>query len=88
MCAKNTAVAEIVEEQPMDIKAKISEIVDKIKKNPELMDNFKKDPEATIEKIAGVDLPDGIADKVVSGVKTALAGDKLSGAASALKKLF
>lgn len=72
----------------MDIKAKISEIVDKLKKDPNLMANFKKDPEATIEKIAGIDLPDGIADKVVSGVQAKLSGDKLSGAASALKKLF
>ena len=72
----------------MDIKAKISEIVDKLKKDPNLMANFKKDPEATIEKIAGIDLPDGIADKVVSGIQAKLSGDKLSGAASALKKLF
>lgn len=69
----------------MDIKAKITEIVDKIKGDPKLMDKFKKDPEKTIEGVAGVDIPDGMADKVVSGVKAKLAGDKIS---DGLKKLF
>ena len=72
----------------MDIKAKINEIVDKIKNDPSLKEEFAKNPEAAIEKVAGVDIPDGIADQVVSGVKAKLTGDKLSGAASALKKLF
>ncbi len=72
----------------MDIKAKISEIVDKIKKDPSLMEKFKKDPEKTIEGLLGVDIPDGALDKVVNGVKAALASDKLSGIAGSLKKLF
>lgn len=72
----------------MDIKAKISEIVDKIKKDPSLMEKFKKDPEKTIEGLLGVDIPDGALDKVVDGVKAALASDKLSGIAGSLKKLF
>lgn len=72
----------------MDIKAKITEIVDKIKNDPDLMKEFTADPEKAIEKLLGVDIPDGIADKVIDGVKSALAGDKLKGAASALKNLF
>lgn len=72
----------------MDIKTKISEIVDKIKNDPSLMEKFKKDPEKTIEGLLGVDIPDGAVDKVVDGVKAALAGDKLSGIAGSLKKLF
>jgi hypothetical protein len=72
----------------MDIKKKIEEIVDKIKGDPALKENFAKDPEKTIEKLLGVDIPDGVADKVIDGVKVALAGDKLSGLAGKLKNLF
>lgn len=72
----------------MDIKAKINEIVDKIKSNPSLKDDFTKDPEKTIEKLIGVNLPDGVADKVIDGVKAKLTGDKLSGVADKLKGLF
>ena len=72
----------------MDIKKKIGEIVEKIKSSPALMEDFKKDPEKTIEKLLGVDIPDGVADKVVDGVKAALAGDKLAGLAGKLKNLF
>lgn len=72
----------------MDIKAKINEIVEKIKKDPSLKDDFSKDPEKAIEKVIGVDIPDGALDTVVSGVKAKLAGDKLSGVADTLKNLF
>ena len=72
----------------MDIKAKINEIVEKIKNDPDLKEDFKKDPEKAIEKLLGVDIPDGVAEQVVSGVKAKLTGDKLSGAMDSLKKLF
>ncbi len=44
--------------------------------------------EKAIESLAGVDIPDGMVDKVVDGVKAKIAGDKLSGAMDSLKKLF
>lgn len=72
----------------MDIKAKIGEITDKIKNDPSLKEEFTKNPESAIEKLLGVDIPDGAIDKVVDGVKAKLTADKLSGAASTLKKLF
>lgn len=72
----------------MDIKAKINEIVDKIKKNPQLKDDFQKDPEKAVEKLIGVDIPDGMLDKLVDGVKAKLAGDQMSGIAGKLKGLF
>ena len=52
------------------------------------MKAFQKDPEKTIEDIAGVDIPDGMLDKVVSGVQAKLSGDKLSGALGSIKKMF
>ena len=72
----------------MDIKAKIGEITDKIKNDPSLKEEFTKNPESAIEKLLGVDIPDGAIDKVVDGVKAKLTADKLSGAVGALKKLF
>ena len=72
----------------MDIKKKIEEIVEKIKGDDSLKKDFAKDPEKTVEKLLGVDIPDGIADKVIDGVKAALTGDKLAGIAGKLKNLF
>jgi len=72
----------------MDIKAKIDEIVNKVKNDPTLMESFQKDPVKTVEKVAGVDIPDGVEDQLVNGVKAAMTSDKLAGAADALKKLF
>ena len=72
----------------MDIKAKINEIADKIKNDPSLKEDFQKDPEKAIEKVIGVDIPDGMVDKVVDGVKAKLTADKLGGVAGKLKGLF
>lgn len=72
----------------MDIKEQISSIVEKISKDSALQEQFKKDPIKAVEQLLGVDLPDDVMEKVVSGVKAKLAGDKLAGAADALKGLF
>ena len=72
----------------MDIKAKISEIADKIKDTPSLKDDFAKEPEKTIEKLIGVDIPDGVAEKIIDGVKAKLTADSLSGIAGKIKGLF
>lgn len=72
----------------MDIKKKVDEIVEKLKKDPALLQSFQKEPIKTIEKITDIDIPDNMEDKIVTGVKAALAGNKLSDAADAVKKLF
>lgn len=72
----------------MDIKAKIEEVVGKIKNDPQLMEKFKKDPVKAVEGVLGVELPDDLVEKLVTGVKAKLAGDNLSGALGSLKKLF
>lgn len=72
----------------MDIKEKIEKIVEKVKKDDGFKDEFMKNPEKAIENLTGIDIPNGMVDKVIDGVKAKLTGDKLSGAIDSIKKLF
>lgn len=63
----------------LNIKEKIEEIVEKLKKDDGLKSDFKKDPVKAVEKLLGVDLPDDTVQKVVEGVKAKLDFDKLGG---------
>lgn len=72
----------------MDIKEKINDIIEEIKKNPSIKTDFEKEPVKVIEKVIGVDLPDDIVEKIIDGVKAKLTVDKVSDVADALKKLF
>ena len=60
-------------------------------KDPKLIAKFKEEPIKVVEQLLGVDISDEIVEKVVSGVKLAMASDKADdvlGALGALKKLF
>ncbi len=59
----------------MDIKAKIEEIVNKIKGDKSLLSRFQKEPVKVIEGLIGVDLPDEKLKSVVDGVKAKLSAD-------------
>lgn len=72
----------------MDIKEQIDKIVDKIKNDDNFKDDFKKNPVSAIENVAGIDIPDGMVDKLVAGVQAKLGADKATGALDSLKKLF
>lgn len=72
----------------MDIKAKIEELVDKIKDDPKMLADFKDDPVKVVEKLLGVDLPDDVVEKVVDGVKAKISLDKAGDMLGKLKKLF
>ena len=67
----------------MDIKAKIDEIVEKVKSDPGFADSFKSNPVAAVEKVIGVDLPDDIINNVINGVKSKVnfdgVADKIGG---------
>jgi len=67
----------------MDIKAKIEELVAKIKGDKTVREGFEKDPVKTVEGLIGVDLPDDQIKQVVDGVKAKLnldsIGSKLGG---------
>ena len=69
----------------MDIKAKIEEIVEKIKSDKQIMAKFEKDPASVIEELIGVDLPNDQVNDVVDAIKAKLTVDKLG---SALGGLF
>ena len=63
----------------MDIKAKIEEIVEKIKNDKQIMAKFEKDPAAVIEELIGIDLPNDQINDLVDAVKAKLTVDNLKG---------
>ena len=72
----------------MDIKAKIEEIVEKVKNDKGLMARFRTEPVKVVEELIGVDLPDDQIEKVVEAVKAKIDLDKLGGMLGGLGGLF
>ena len=60
-----------------DIKAKVEELVEKIRKDPKLLSEFRSKPIPTVEKLIGIDLPDDQIQKVVELIKAKLDLDKV-----------
>ena len=69
----------------MDIKAKIDEIVDKVKNDKNFAEKFKSEPIKAVEDVIGVDLPDDQIKSVVDGVKAKV---NLDGIADKIGGLF
>lgn len=67
-----------------ELKQKVEEIVEKVKADPKLLETFKADPVKALEVISGVDLPDGMVEPLVAGVKARLEDGDLG---SVLEKL-
>lgn len=61
----------------MDVKAKITELVEKVQKDPALATKFQKDPVAAVEALLGIDLPVEQINQIVDGVKAKLSLDKV-----------
>ena len=59
-----------------DIKAIVNKISEKAKNDPNFLKQLKENPEKAIESATGIDIPDGMLDKVVAAVKTKEFGDK------------
>ena len=72
----------------MDIKEKIEDLVEKIKRNPALLKKFDTEPVKVVEELVGIDLPDELIEKVVDGVKAKITADKVGDALEALGGLF
>ena len=61
----------------MDIKARIDEVVNRIKNDPDIASKFKDDPVKTVEGILGVDLPDDVINQIIEGVRARVNVDDL-----------
>lgn len=72
----------------MDIKAKIDEVVNKVKSDPQIAAKFQSEPIKTVEGIIGIDLPDDVIKQVVDGVKTKVNIDGLKDKLGGLGGLF
>lgn len=72
----------------MDIKAKIEEVVEKVKGDKTIAERFKKEPVKVVEELAGVDLPDDMLEKIVDGVKAKISVDGVASKLGGLGKLF
>lgn len=53
----------------MDIKAKIDEVVNKVKSDKGFAEKFQKEPIKAVEEVLGVDLPDDAIKNIIDGVK-------------------
>ena len=63
----------------LDIKSKITELVEKAKTDEKFKKDLSKDPVKAVEGVVGVDLPDDQIKKIVEGVKAKVTLDKASG---------
>lgn len=72
----------------MDIKAKIEEIVAKVKNDKDIATRFKKEPIKVVEELVGIDIPDDVVEKIVDGVKAKISVDDVKSKLGGLGKLF
>lgn len=63
----------------MDIKEKVTELVQKITADKDLLVKFKADPLGTVKKLIGVDLPTEQLSPIVDAVKAKINLDSVSG---------
>lgn len=63
----------------MDIKAKIDEVVNKVKSDKGFAEKFQKEPIKAVEEVLGVDLPDDVIKNVIDGVKAKVNVDGIMG---------
>lgn len=74
------------------LKAKIEEIVNKVKNDKDFASKFKSNPTEAVESILGIDIPDDKVEAIIDGVKAKLSNDKIMDAAkdvgNTIKGLF
>lgn len=71
-----------------DLKKKIDEIVNKIKKDKNFAKKFKKDPVKALEEVTGIDIPEDKIDDVITAVQAKVKIDKVDDALDKIKGLF
>lgn len=74
----------------MDIKARVEDLAEQIRKNPALLKEFRESPVKAVEAIVGMDLPDAQINQLAEMVKAKLdldkAGDLLKGLGGLFQK--
>ena len=68
----------------MDIKAKMEEVVSKVKNDKDFAAKFQADPVKAVEDVIGIDLPDDQVNAVIDTVKAQIAGGNLMGKLSGM----
>lgn len=61
----------------MDIKAKIEEIVNKVKNDKDFAAEFTSDPVKAVEGVLGIDLPDDQINALIEGVRSKISVDDI-----------
>lgn len=61
----------------MDIKKKVEDLVEEIKKNPKLLADFRENPVPVVEKLVGMDLPDDQIMQMAELIKAKIDLDKV-----------
>jgi hypothetical protein len=72
----------------VDIKKKVEELVEKIKKNPKLLADFRENPVPVVEELVGMDLPDDQIKQMAELVKAKIDLDKVGDLLGGLGGLF
>ena len=72
----------------LDINSMVNKAVEALKNDSSLKTQFLSDPVKALEKVLGVDLPDDQINKIIDGVKAALAEMGAGGILDKIKGLF
>lgn len=72
----------------MDIKAKIEELVEKVKNDKNFAKKFMDDPITAVEGVLGIDLPNDQIEKIIDGVKAKIKLDDIGDIVGKLGGLF
>lgn len=62
----------------MDIKAKIEEVIEKIKNDDNFAEDFNDNPAKALEEVLDMNILDDKINKIVDGVKVKVSFDKVS----------
>ena len=72
----------------MDIKAKIEEVVKKLRTDKSLMTKFERNPVSVIEELVGIDLPDQQVNQLIEGIRAKIKLDQVGDILGGIGKLF
>ncbi|MDE6089036.1 MAG: hypothetical protein K2G25_11735 [Oscillospiraceae bacterium] len=72
----------------MDIKAKVEELMQKIKNDKDFSKKFTENPVKAVEDLLGVDLPDEQIKAIINGVKSKITVENIADATEKLRGLF